>query len=97
MKMSANNKATKEDGNSTGDEEGATSSGTITVDERLCKACGYCVYICPKEVLVLSNSPFSRGYNVVQIMHPENCIKCRKCEYNCPEMAIFLEEEGETT
>ncbi|MBR6654445.1 MAG: 4Fe-4S binding protein, partial [Oscillospiraceae bacterium] len=28
------------------------------------------------------------------VAKPEDCIKCKMCEYRCPEMAITVEEEA---
>lgn len=64
----------------------------VVIDENLCKGCNYCVNECPKGVIALRMDVSKKGYNLAYLLHPELCIKCRKCEYCCPEMAISLEE-----
>lgn len=70
---------------------------TITVDENLCKGCGYCVNECPKQILALLPAQSRIGFNTVHIVDPEKCIRCRKCEFICPEMAIFLSSQEESS
>lgn len=67
----------------------------VHIDERVCKGCELCVYYCPKDVLKLAEKMNQKGYNVAQIIHPENCIGCRLCEMACPDLAIYVEKEPE--
>lgn len=69
----------------------SNSRPTINVDENLCKGCGYCVSECPKQILALLPAPSRIGFNTVHLVDPEKCIRCRKCEFICPEMAIFID------
>lgn len=64
----------------------------VHIDEQLCKACGLCIFYCPKVVLKLSDRRNAKGYNVVQVYQPENCTRCRLCEINCPDMAIYVDQ-----
>lgn len=66
----------------------------LVIDENLCKGCNYCVNECPKGVLALRQAVSKRGYNLAYLLYPDRCIKCRKCEYCCPEMAISLERDA---
>jgi len=67
--------------------------GKIIIEEEYCKGCGYCVEICPKEVLKQNSKINSRGYTVPEVIHGEDCIYCKKCELICPEMAITIIKE----
>ena len=62
------------------------------VDE-YCKGCGYCITICPKNVLKESNRLNSKGYAIPEIINEKDCIHCKKCELICPEMAITIQNE----
>ena len=61
--------------------------------EEYCKGCGYCIEICPKNVLKESNHLNNKGYMFPETLHLEECIFCNKCVLICPEMAITIEKE----
>jgi len=31
-----------------------------------------------------------KGYNVVEVVYPEDCNACNRCEINCPDFAIYV-------
>lgn len=66
---------------------------SVNIDPKLCKSCEICVEICPNDVLKLSSERNEKGYNVCQVINTEDCIKCRQCEINCPDLAISVTEE----
>lgn len=66
---------------------------TINIDKKLCKGCNICVQVCPKDVLELSPERNEKGYNVCQVVNPEECILCKQCEINCPDLAISVKED----
>lgn len=49
----------------------------VTVDGRHCDACGKCVEVCPKGVLI-------RVGDKVEVRNPVECILCRDCVEACP-------------
>ena len=58
----------------------------ITVDRKLCKACGICVAFCPVSV-------FSRDHDDKAVVtSPEKCTGCRQCELLCPDYCVRVEE-----
>jgi 2-oxoglutarate ferredoxin oxidoreductase subunit delta len=66
----------------------------LVVDLDLCKACGICHELCPRDVFDLDE----RGYPVVARLSA--CTVCRTCEYHCPDFAIavsFSEEPRAAT
>jgi 2-oxoglutarate ferredoxin oxidoreductase subunit delta len=56
----------------------------LAVDLDLCKACGICLALCPRDVFDADE----RGYPVVARL--EACTVCRICEYHCPDFAISI-------
>ncbi|MPM06389.1 hypothetical protein SDC9_52688 [bioreactor metagenome] len=61
---------------------------SITVNEKLCKQCGICEYMCPKQVLKQE-----MGYSP-KIVNLKACIGCRLCQMSCPDFAIEVEVIG---
>lgn len=58
----------------------------IEIDQRLCKACGICVGMCPKKV-------FGRDRDGRPVMEqPDACVACGMCELMCPDFAIRMME-----
>lgn len=68
----------------------------IKIKEEYCKGCGFCVEICPKNVLKQNNKTNSRGYVLPEIINIEECIGCKKCELICPDMAITVIKEEDS-
>jgi 2-oxoglutarate ferredoxin oxidoreductase subunit delta len=62
----------------------------IHVIDNRCKGCGFCIEFCPEDVLGFSEKPNQKGYHPPTVRKSENCIQCNKCEFVCPEFAIFL-------
>ncbi len=56
------------------------------INKSWCKGCGICVAFCPKQVLAIENEK-------VVVANAEACIKCKLCEYRCPDFAIFINKE----
>ena len=64
-------------------------SAEVTIDERFCKGCGYCVISCPRGCLETKGDKFTAlGYLLPSFTHPEQCNTCAYCAQMCPECAI---------
>jgi len=63
----------------------------IFVDDKLCKGCFICINICPKGVYIPSRELNERGYHIPIPINIDKCIKCKLCEYYCPDFAIHVE------
>ena len=56
-----------------------------------------CVDVCPVDCIYeVEDTQLSEGdeaYKAMLYIHPEECIDCGACEPECPEEAIFPEDE----
>ena len=60
----------------------AKKSFDVQVFTKLCKACGICVSLCPKNV-------FDRAADGKAVVaRPEECIGCVTCEMHCPDFCV---------
>jgi 2-oxoglutarate ferredoxin oxidoreductase subunit delta len=65
------------------------------IEEKLCKGCGLCVSVCPKNVLEISKKVNAKGYFPAFQARPEDCITCAVCCTMCPDVAITITEVQE--
>ena len=64
------------------------AKGEITVDENLCRGCGFCANFCARGCIEISNTLGTQGYLLAQFAHPEKCNACGICGWMCPDCAI---------
>lgn len=65
-----------------------TPMAKVVVRREMCKACGYCVSFCPKDVLAISNGLNLRGLHYVYVVHGDRCTGCGICGIVCPDVAM---------
>lgn len=63
----------------------------VKIDKNLCKACKYCVNVCPMKILKLGQDLNKKGYHPATCTDETKCIGCDKCARICPEAAIEIE------
>ncbi|MDP2932202.1 MAG: ferredoxin family protein [Chloroflexota bacterium] len=62
-----------------------------------CKGCLFCIEFCPKQSLKESTEFNRKGYHLVCADNLDACTGCKLCEMLCPEFAISVVPEEEST
>jgi 2-oxoglutarate ferredoxin oxidoreductase subunit delta len=63
--------------------------GEITIDEKLCKGCGYCTQFCTRGCIAIHGDKFNtKGYLLPVFVEVDKCNACGVCGWMCPEYAI---------
>lgn len=62
----------------------------ISINDQMCKGCGYCVNFCPKNILSMGQTRSARGFFFPVQAEKEKCTSCGICALMCPEGAIEI-------
>jgi 2-oxoglutarate ferredoxin oxidoreductase subunit delta len=65
--------------------------GHIQIDGERCKGCLFCIDVCPKESIFLSEELNLKGYLVAAFDPDKGCTGCGNCALMCPDVAIEVE------
>jgi 2-oxoglutarate ferredoxin oxidoreductase subunit delta len=60
----------------------------VILSEDMCKACGFCLNICPVDVFAWRTSPNKLGWMPMFVAHEQNCIGCMLCYQICPDFCL---------
>jgi NAD-dependent dihydropyrimidine dehydrogenase PreA subunit len=56
----------------------------LHLEQDLCKGCGLCIHLCPRDVLTHSSNLNRLGFRYVEYVG-EGCNGCGICFHTCPE------------
>lgn len=59
----------------------------LTVNKNWCKLCGICESVCRSNAIRITHDRIE--------FDEEQCVLCRACIYQCPDMAISIERVAE--
>ena len=69
--------------------------GRIEIDGERCKGCLFCIELCPKKSISLSEELNLKGYFIATFDGADggetSCNGCGTCALMCPEVAIEVE------
>src|SRR5207237_451207 len=56
--------------------KGPAGRWDVVVGEDMCKACGFCLHVCPTDVFAWRKTPNKLGWFPVVTAHEGNCVGC---------------------
>lgn len=74
---------------------GKSGKWNVVVSEDMCKACSFCIAICPTDVFAWREKPNKIGWIPVWVPHEENCVGCMLCYQICPDFCIDVVPKAE--
>jgi len=60
----------------------------VVIGEDMCKACGFCLGVCPVDVFAWRKAPNKLGWFPMYTEKEENCVGCMLCYQICPDFCI---------
>lgn len=68
------------------------AQGRIVISDELCKGCGLCTSVCPKDLIAMATDRFTpKGYHPAALIDPDReCTGCAICSVICPDAAITV-------
>ena len=68
--------------------KGAAGLWDVVVGEDMCKACGFCLNVCPTDVFAYRPAANTLGWFPMYVAHEDNCVGCMLCYQICPDFCI---------
>ena len=62
----------------------------VVISEDMCKACGFCLHICPVDVFAWRKSANKLGWVPMYVGKEANCVGCMLCFQICPDFCIHV-------
>ncbi|MGD9678042.1 MAG: ferredoxin family protein [Vulcanibacillus sp.] len=62
----------------------------VVFDQELCKGCGLCLSVCPKNIIILADNLNDKGYRPATVIEQDKCISCLACGIICPDAVITI-------
>jgi len=63
---------------------------SLIIDDEMCKGCGLCVSVCPRQTMGLAAHINTRGFHPAVLQCPEECTGCAQCAIMCPDCCITI-------
>jgi NAD-dependent dihydropyrimidine dehydrogenase PreA subunit len=64
----------------------------VTINQSMCKECGYCKEVCRANVFEVSDLINDNGYRPMAVKHGEECTGCFRCLMACPDFAVDVRQ-----
>ena len=68
--------------------KGPAGKWDVVIGEDMCKACGFCLAVCPVDVFAWRKVANGIGWFPMYVAKEENCIGCMLCYQICPDFCI---------
>lgn len=64
----------------------------IVIEKEKCKACHYCIAVCPRGIIGVSRDINRFGVNYAEQIEEKahECTGCKSCAIMCPDIAISV-------
>ena len=69
------------------------SRGKVVIIADRCKGCEFCVGVCPKDNIRMSEMTNGAGHRYAEVIDEIQCTGCGLCFRLCPDIAIEIKNE----
>jgi len=71
-----------------------TGKWSVAVERDFCKACRFCIDVCPVDVFQWSKDVNRLGWFPIEAAHEDNCVGCMLCYQVCPDFVLTVASKG---
>jgi NAD-dependent dihydropyrimidine dehydrogenase PreA subunit len=68
--------------------KGPAGRWDVVVSGDMCKACGFCLGVCPTHVFAWRKTPNALGWFPMVVAREAECVGCMLCYQICPDFCI---------